>query len=156
MSITTEDVVPTLIVRLDTTVLRTMGGSLCNAVRTDHEDRAVTGVHDFLLLQLVAATGRCTATPLFTSPAVGNQPLDPAKKSGGNAAWRDGTHFFSHWQHWQIPVEAIVSASVEDAESPASRRRYSVEDPTEIDAIRKWERRNRASYRALTTIPELP
>lgn len=147
MQIDADEVASGLVVRLDTTMLRRLGGSLTNAVRTPEMDRAVVGEHDFLLLRADANSGLVTAVPLFPSAAVGNQPLDLTKKSGSDEVWRTSLSYFSHWQHWQIPVNAVIAASASESTIAATRRRYSVEDPTEIDAIRNWERRNRAKYR---------
>ena len=89
-----------------------------------------------------------TAVPLFPKTAVGNQPLVSAKKSGGDDGWISADTFFSHWQHWRMPVASVVAASEHDSATALTRRRYGAQDRTALDEIRGWEKRNRAPYRA--------
>ena len=147
MQVQEDEVVAGLVVKLDTVMLRTIGGSQTNAERGAAGDRAVAGVHDFLVLGVDEKSGVCTAVPLFEKTAVGNQPLDPAKKSGG-AQWLSVNSFFSRWQHWRIPMSAVVAASVSDESVPENRPRYAADDPIALADIRTWETRNRSPYRA--------
>lgn len=143
------DVTPGLVVTLDTDVLRARGDCLTNAERSGEQDRAVTGVQSFLILAVDTKTGGCTAVPVFAKSAVGNQPLDNRQKSGDNAEWRAAASFFSRWQHWRMPVDAVVAACVDDDSAPASRRQYAADDRSALDDIKNWEGRNRAEYRAV-------
>lgn len=147
MSLTHEDVIPGLVVQLDTAVLRALGGCQTNAVLGPEGDRSVVGSQDFLIVGLDATASRCTAVPLFAKTAVGNQPLEASKKSGGDERWRATDSFFSHWQHWRMPVASVVAALVADASTSAGHRRYAATDRSALDDIKNWEGRNRASYR---------
>lgn len=147
MSLTHEEVTPGLVVQLDTAVLRALGGSQTNAVLGPDGDRAVVGPQDFLIVGLDAPTARCTAVPLFAKSAVGNQPLENGKKSGGDDQWIGTDTFFSHWQHWRIPVASVIAAAGDDPATAATRRRYSATDRSALDDIKNWEGRNRAAYR---------
>lgn len=135
-----------LVVRLDTTALRAQGGSHTNAELGAHGDRAVVGTHDFLVLYADAATGVCTAVPLFAKTAVGNQPLVEELKSGDGDGWKGSDMYFSRWQHWRIPTTAI-EAAITEGETAASERLYAAHDLPALDDIRVWESRNRAPYR---------
>ena len=149
MKITPEEIVPGLVVRLDTTLLRELGGSQTNAVIGPEGDRAVTGTHDFLVVGVDHRTRECTALPLFHKTAVGNQPLEEGLKSGPAADWIGADVYFSRWQHWRVPEESVVAASTQDPASPAARRHYAAGDGPTLDDIKVWESRNRAGYRAL-------
>ncbi|MEQ1689903.1 MAG: hypothetical protein ABMA00_01350 [Gemmatimonas sp.] len=149
MHVNADEISVGLVILLDTTALRTRGGCQTNAVITAEGDRAVVGPHDFLIVGVDAASGLCTAVPLFSKSAVGNQPLVESKKAGRPEAWIGTDSFFSHWQHWRIPISAVVAASEADESTPATRRRYATEDRTALDDIRNWEKRNRAAYRAV-------
>jgi hypothetical protein len=147
MHVTLDEITPGLVVRLDTTAVRALGGSQTNAVLGPEGDRAVVGTHDFLVVGLDAATGRCTAVPLFTKTAVGNQPLENDKKSGLADQWKDAETFFSRWQHWRMPLGAVVTASGDEPAAVNTRRRYAATDRSALDDIKNWEGRNRAAYR---------
>jgi hypothetical protein len=135
------------VIRLDTARLRTRGDCLTNAELGPQGDRAVTGEQDFLILHVDAAAGLCTAVPLFTKSAVGNQPLLDEFKSGSASGWKGSDVYFSRWQHWRIPVDAVQQAIAADDSPPETRRRYSGTDSAVLDGIRAWESRNRAEYR---------
>lgn len=149
MHVNHEEVAVGLVVHLDTTVLRTLGGCQTNAERGANGDRAVVGLHDFLVVGVDPHSGLCTAVPLFPKTAVGNQPLVESKKAGRATHWIGAESFFSHWQHWRIPIASIVVAAISDDTTPATRRRYAPEDRTALDDIRNWEKRNRSPYRAV-------
>lgn len=144
------DILPGRVVRLDTALLRDLSSSETNAVQQGDTDRAVTDVNDFLVVAVDAAAARCTAVPLFPRSAVGNQPLDDAKKSGGDEAWRASPTYFSRWQHWRIPLAGVIAAAVSDAATDGERRGYALGDTSTLDDIRNWEHQNRAAYRLLT------
>lgn len=149
MPLPVNDIAPGLVVTLDTDVLRARGDCQTNAERSGEQDRAVTGVQSFLLLAVDTKTGGCTAVPVFAKSAVGNQPLDNRRKSGDHAEWRAAASFFSRWQHWRMPVDAVVAAYADEDTAPASRRWYAADDRSALDDIKNWEGRNRAEYRAV-------
>lgn len=148
MQVRDEEITKGLVVRLDTTQLRALGGSETNAVITPDGDRAVTGINDFLIVHVDTDAGICTAVPLFPKAAVGNQPLDDEKKAGRADHWIGTETYYSRWQHWRIPVASIVAASGGDKTIDADRRRYADAFPTDLDSIRSGERKNRAAYRS--------
>lgn len=147
MPITISDITPGRVLSVDTGRLRERGDSETNAVLGPEGDRAVSGTHPFLIVAVDASSQRCTAVPLFTKTAVGNQPLDDAKKSGMAEGWKGVEWFFSRWQHWRAPVAALVEAAAPDAWNDAPPRRYGVGDTSTLNEVRNWETRNRASYR---------
>jgi len=147
MSLTHEDVTPGLVIQLDTATLRALGGAQTNAVLGPDGDRSVVGTQDFLIVGVDAAAGRCTGVPLFAKTAVGNQPLENGKKSGGAEQWIGTDTFFSRWQHWRMPIASVVAASAGDPATAATRRRYAATDRSALDDIKNWEGRNRAAYR---------
>lgn len=149
MQISSEEIVPGLVVRLDTTILRELGGSQTNAVIGAEGDRAVTGTHDFLVVGIDHRTRACTAVPLFHKTAVGNQPLEESRKTGPGADWTGADVYFSRWQHWRLPEASVVAASEPDPASPGARRHYATGDGPTLDDIKAWESRNRANYREL-------
>jgi len=147
MLVSLDEINPGLVVQLDSAMLRTFGGCETNAVLNAEGDRAVIGLHDFLVVGVDAATGQCTAVPLFDKSAVGSEPLVESRKSGHANGWIGTSTFFSHWQHWRIPSSAIVSGSGGDPASVADRRRYSPDDRSVLDDVRVWESHNRSAYR---------
>lgn len=151
MTLTHEDVTPGLVLHLDTALLRARGGCQTNAVLGPEGDRSVAGTHDFLLVSVDPVAGRCTAVPLFTKTAVGNQPLENGKKSGRSTQWIGADSFFSRWQHWRMPIASVVAAAVADLAldpvPPAYSRQYAATDRSALDDIKNWEGRNRAPYR---------
>lgn len=134
---------PGCVVRLDTGVLRARGGSRTNAQVTADEDRAVTGVHDFLVVQVDAATPEVVALPLFPRSAPGSAPLDDRLRAG-DAAWLAAPVFYSRWQHWRIPVEALSAAAVEGDAGPRS---YAADKVDTLRDLANWASRNRCAYR---------
>ena len=147
MPLTQDEVTAGLVLRIDTTVLRARGDCQTNAVRGPNGDRAVVGSHDFLVVGVDALTGVCTAVPLFTKSAVGNTPLLDRRKSGRADNWIGTDTYFSHWQHWRIPMASLIAAWEPDETSADDRRRYASGDSSTLDDIRVWESRNRSAYR---------
>ena len=147
MPLTKDEITAGLVVRVDTTVLRAHGDSQTNAVRGADADRAVVGSHDFLIVGVDAPSGVCTAVPLFAKSAVGNTPLVDGRKSGRADDWIGTAKYFSHWQHWRIPMASLIAASESDETSADDRRRYAAGDSSTLDDIRVWESRNRSAYR---------
>ncbi len=147
MPITQDEITAGLVVRVDTTVLRARGDCQTNAVLGPTGDRAVVGAHDFLVVGVDALTGVCTAVPLFSKTAVGNTPLVDGRKSGRAENWIGTNSYFSHWQHWRIPIASLMAAWEPDETSPDNRRRYATGDTSALDDIRVWESRNRSAYR---------
>ena len=140
------EVRPGLVVRLDTAALRAHGGET-NAQASDAEDRAVTGVHDFLVVLVDARAGHCIAVPLFPKTAPGSAPLDPRRRAGTAADWATVPAFYSRWQHWRIPLAALVAASAADPGTVDARRTYAAGDADTLQEIANWAWRNRNAYR---------
>lgn len=136
-----------MVVRLDTDALRAQGGCHTNAVVGPEGDRAVEGVHDFLIVRVNGDTDVCTAVPLFSKAAVGSQPLLDTLKSGAAEGWQGTEVFFSRWQHWRIPCALVSAALAADASAASDVRRYADGDASALDDIAAWESRNRAEYR---------
>lgn len=149
MQISPDEITPGLVVRLDSMILRSLGGSQTNAVRGPEGDRAVTGTLDFLVVGVDVRTRACTAVPLFRKTAVGNQPLEESRKSGPAAEWLGTDVYFSRWQHWRVPASDLVTASEQDPASQGARRHYAAGDGPTLDDIKVWESHNRAGYRDL-------
>jgi hypothetical protein len=147
MPLSPSDITPGLVLLVDTTQLRALGSSQTNAELGASGDRAVTGTTDFLVVGMDRGTGVCTAVPLFPKAAVGNQPLDDEHKRGGDAAWRETPTYFSRWQHWRVPVDALIAALDPSESQRVEHRQYATGDGPVLDDIRVWESRNRAEYR---------
>ena len=147
MSVSDQEIVPGLVVHLDTAVLRALGGAQTNAELQGETDRAVTGALDFLVVGVDQPKACFTAVPLFAKSAVGNQPLEAGKKSGGDASWTASDTYFSRWQHWRIPLAHVAAASAAEQTDALGRRRYAATDRSTLDDIKNWEIRNRAPYR---------
>ena len=137
-----------LVVRLDTDLLRARGGSLTNAQVTPTEDRAVTGTHDFLVLATDTASRMATAIPLFPRSAPGSAPLDDRLRAGP-ADWLAQPVFYSRWQHWRIPLDAIVAASSDDPGAPGARRAHATGNAEVLQDLANWASRNRCAFRAV-------
>lgn len=141
------EVVPGLVVRVDTAQLRTLGGSETNAQQTETEDRAVTDTRDFLVVAIDAAAGVCTAIPLFTKSSPGSAPLEPKKQWGNIDGWLTTTMHYSRWQHWRIPLAALVAASADDPGETGARRSYAAGDADTLQDLTNWASRNRCVFR---------
>jgi hypothetical protein len=144
-------IVPGLVLHLDTDELRVIGGSTTNAQVTADEDRAVRGAHDFLVVAVDAKAGSCLALPLFPRSAPGSAPLNPALQSGA-APWGVAPVFYSRWQHWRIPLDALRRAErPSDSGGPDSNgsepRSYAVGNADELQALANWATRNRCAFR---------
>ena len=127
-------------------MLRAEGGSLTNAQLSDAEDRAVRGVSDFLVLAVDAGTGSALALPLYPRSAPGSAPLDQARKSGP-ADWLAEPTFYSRWQHWRIPLDALAAASGEEPSAATARRTYSSWHADTLQELANWASRNRCEFR---------
>ena len=138
-------VIPSRILRVDTDRLRAIGGSMTNAQRTTESDRAVTGTHDFLIVAVDAATRMCTALPLYPRSAPGSAQLDAALLEGESDFTR-APLFYSRWQHWRIPMDALSSASEADDSGRASCS-YAAEQPEVLRDLANWASRNRCAFR---------
>jgi hypothetical protein len=146
-AVTEAEVVPGLVVHLDTDELRRIGGASTNAEVSRGQDRAVVGPHYFLVVAV--AGGLALAVPLFSRFAPGSELLEESLKSGLPAKWLGEDSYFSRWQHWRIPVTSVAAASDTEESSSQDRRRYAVRTPASLAAIASWQARNRAPYRAL-------
>ena len=137
-----SEIQPGTVLTVDTDVLRARGDSRTNAQVTDTEDRAVTGVHDFLVLLVDASARRVVAVPLFPRSAPGSAPLDDALRTG-DAAWMATPVFYSRWQHWQIPLESLVAAAQDSGEP----RAYATGTTDVLQDLANWASRNRCAFR---------
>jgi hypothetical protein len=146
-----SEIVPGVVARLDTQHLRALGGSETNAQLTDTEDRAVTGVHDFLVVAVNAATGSCTAIPLFPKSSPGSAPLEAKKQWGNIGGWLTDPVHYSRWQHWRIPLAALAESSGEDPGVPDARRGYALGDTDTLQDLANWATRNRCEFRTLSS-----
>jgi hypothetical protein len=144
-----SEIVPGVVARLDTRQLRSLGGSETNAQLSDTEDRAVTDVHDFLVVAGNAAAGTCTAIPLFPKSSPGSAPLDPKKQWGNIDGWLTDPVHYSRWQHWRIPLAAFAAASAEDPGGTDARRSYSAGDADTLQDLANWATRNRCAFRVV-------
>ena len=142
-----SEIIPGVVCRLDTQQLRTAGGSETNAQLSDTEDRAVTGLHDFLVVAVNPGAATCTAIPLFARSSPGSAPLDPRKQWGNIGDWLTGPVHYSRWQHWRIPLQALASASAEDPGGAGARRSYSAGDADTLQDLANWATRNRCAFR---------
>jgi hypothetical protein len=141
-----SEISPGIVARLDTDVLRAEGGSLTNAQVSDTEDRAVRGVCDFLVVAVDPGTDSVLALPLYPKSAPGSAPLDPARKSGP-AEWLAEPVFYSRWQHWRIPLDALAAASVGETSAASARRTYSSWHADTLQELANWASRNRCEFR---------
>lgn len=144
------EIVPGLVVRLDTAQLRAVGASETNAQRTDTEDRAVKDVHDFCVVSVDAAAGRCIAIPLFARSSPGSAPLEAKKQWGNIGGWLTETVHYSRWQHWRMPLAAVVAASADDPGTAGARRSYAAGDADTLQDLLNWASRNRCEFREVT------
>jgi hypothetical protein len=142
-----QEIVPGLVVRLDTAALRARGDSRTNAQATAEEDRAVAGVHDFLVLLVDARAGEAMAIPLFPRSAPGSAPLDDRLRAGP-PDWLAQPAYYSRWQHWQVPLDALVAASGEDPQPVGERRTHAAGNADVLQDLANWASRNRCAYRA--------
>ena len=141
------EVIPGLVVHLDTGVLRSLGGSETNATIDGGNGRAVQDPHYFLVLE-VSATGTIfTAVPLFSKAAPGSECLDNSAKSGFADKWIGQSTYFSRWQHWRIPLTSIEAASVDEESQPTDRRGYAMTDMSRLANILEWQNHNANPYR---------
>lgn len=138
------EVTPGLVVHLDTDLLRCDGRCLTNA-RNGEEDRAVQGQHYFLVVELNCDV--VVAVPLFSKWAPGSEQLCEALKSGLPEKWVGVCSFYSPWQHWKVPINAIANCSATEESTPETRRRYAVECPERLNEISECKERNREEWR---------
>ena len=136
-----------LVARLDTQRLRTTGGSETNAQVTDAEDRAVADTRDFLIVSVDDASHTCVAVPLFTRSSPGSAPLVAAKRQGEAAGWLAHDVHYSRWQHWRIPIAALIGASGSEPSNPGERRTFALGDKEVLRDIGNWATRNRCAFR---------
>jgi len=143
------EIVPGVVVRLDTQLLRSIGGSETNAQRTDTEDRAVSDVHDFLVVAVNMNASTCMAVPLFPKSSPGSAPLTPPKRQGDIGTWLAEDVHYSRWQHWRIPLSAFSIASASDPGEVGARRSYALGDADTLQDLANWATRNRCAFRGV-------
>ena len=141
------EIVPGLVVRLDTARLRALGGSQTNAQLTDTEDRAVSDVHDFCVVSVDPAKSQCIAIPLFARSSPGSAPLEAKKQWGNIGGWLTETVHYSRWQHWRMPLSSVVEASADDPGTVGARRSYAAGDADTLQDLLNWASRNRCEFR---------
>ena len=144
-----SEIVPGVVARLDTKLLRAAGGCETNAQVTDTEDRAVTDVRDFLVVALNAQTGECMSVPLFPRSSPGSAPLIATKRQGDVGTWLTEDVHYSRWQHWRIPLAAVASASGEDPGRVGARRNFAMGDADTLQDLANWATRNRCAFHAV-------
>jgi hypothetical protein len=144
-----REIVPGVVARLDTQLLRSTGGSATNAVITDTEDRAVSDERDFLVVAVNANASTCMAVPLFNRSSPGSAPLVPSARQGDVGTWRTDDVHYSRWQHWQIPLSAFSIASATDPGDVDIRRSYALGDADTLQDLANWATRNRCAFRSV-------
>lgn len=142
-----DEIVPGVVARVDTRLLRASDGSETNAQVSDTEDRAVTDERDFLVVAVHPKTSTCTAVPLFPKSSPGSAPLVPANRQGDVEAWLAEDVHYSRWQHWRIPLSAFAAASVNDPGDADARRSYALGDADTLQDLANWATRNRCAFR---------
>ncbi|MCY3702814.1 MAG: hypothetical protein OXG16_09055 [Rhodospirillales bacterium] len=147
VSIEATELRPGLVVHLDPKVLRERGGCKTNAAINDGNDRAVHGLHYFLVLRV--NEDYCTAAPLFSQHTNGSDRLAEDLKTGLADKWIDTPSYTSRWQHWKIPLESVAAASGAEESNPEYRRSYAANDSAVLDEILHWETENRCPYRSV-------
>jgi hypothetical protein len=143
------EIVPGVVTRLDTQLLRSTGGSETNAQITDTEDRAVTDERDFLIVAVNMTAGVCTAVPLFPKSSPGSAPLTSDKRQGDVAGWLTDDVHYSRWQHWRIPLSTLSIASNDDPGDVGNRRSYALGDADTLQDLANWATRNRCAFRGV-------
>jgi hypothetical protein len=143
------EIVPGVVARLDTQLLRATGGSETNAQITDAEDRAVTDERDFLVVAVDKKAATCMAVPLFARSSPGSAPLAAAKRAGEVGGWLTDDVHYSRWQHWRIPLSAFAIASVNDPGDVGTRRFYALGDADTLQDLANWATRNRCAFRGV-------
>ena len=146
-ALTTSEIAPGVVARLDTQQLRALGGSETNAQRTATEDRAVTDTHDFLVVEVDARRASCTCMPLFNRSSPGSSPLVIEKRQGNVEGWLTDDLHYSHWQHWRIPLAHLAEASADDPGEPGARRTFASGDADTLRDLANWATRNRCAFR---------
>ena len=146
-AVTVQEVVPGLVVHLDTSQLRGIGDSQTNAEQSRGQDRAIAGPHYFLIVELAGAVA--VAVPLFSKFAPGSEKLIEGHKTGLADKWLGEQSYFSRWQHWHIPIAALAASSGTDECEPGNRRRYAVGKPELLQAIASWQAKKRAPFRVV-------
>ncbi len=136
-----------MVVHINTTVLRALGGSFTTVKIVGGVDRAVTGSHYFLLLESDPASRLWTAAPLFSKSAAGSRKLVEAQKSGLDEKWRGIASYYSIWQMWKIPAASIEAASGEDETDHTNRRRYASAQDHLLVSIARDREQEREPYR---------
>ncbi len=112
------------------------------------EGCAVEGPHYFLVLKV--DEDRCTAVPLHSESSGPRRQLQESLKTGLADKWIGQESWYSPWQHWRIPLVSIAAASGDEESDSTNRRQYAADNPECLDAILRWETKNRYPYRPVT------
>jgi len=145
-----DEIIGGTVVQLDADGIRKARRSKTNAEKTGTEDRAVEGEQPFLILKVDAAAGTAWLAPIFSGLRQGSEGLREDLKSGYPGKWLGVPLFFNKWQHWQIPLDDIVSCSTVEDTPQRNRRIYAATDPAELERILEFSTKNRAPWRSLT------
>jgi hypothetical protein len=143
------EIVPGVVARLDTQLLRSTGGSETNAAITDTEDRAVSDERDFLVVAVNTNASTCMAVPLFARSSPGSAPLAPSARLGDVGTWLTDDVHYSRWQHWHVPLSAFSIASANDPGEVSARRSYALGDADTLQDLANWATRNRCAFRSV-------
>jgi hypothetical protein len=148
-ALSAEELVPGVVVQLDTELLRELGNSLTNAEWGATYDRAVVEPHSFLIVSVDVSTSALTAVPLFSNWAPGSEELNENLKGGHLDKWVGVRLYFSRWQHWVVPVSDAVAASSLEETAMGDRRHYAEGNAAALTSILDWKDRNRCEFRVL-------
>ena len=146
-----EELVPGLVVQLDTSRLRQLGNSRTNAEKTRSEDRAVIGPHSFVVVATNPEDRSAILCPVFSQWAPGSLKLQEAKKSGFLNNWASVELHFSKWQHWEIPYDDIIACSDIENTQHGARRHYAAENAETLNSILR--RMSRSPWIFVTAVP---
>lgn len=146
-AVSAAEIVPGLVVHLDTGKIRSLGGAKTNACLEGDSDRAVVDPHYFLILKVEGDF--VTAVPLFSRGKAGSQKLEEGLKAGYPDKWKNAPSFYSKWQHWLIPIDSIVKSSESEESSAGDRRIYAKGKQQKIDYILNFQKKNRCEFRSV-------
>ena len=143
-----NEIRPGLNVFLDAGTLVTLPGVLTNTRRVAGEDRAADDFRPFLVVQ-VEADGVCLCVPLFSKWKKDRLQLDRKLKTGPGKGWIERDSFFSPFQFWIIPTEALIAASTAEMNGIGNRQRYADAEPEALTKIAAYRNSSDTDYHAL-------
>jgi hypothetical protein len=149
-ALTRAEIVPGVVVQLDTDAIRATRRAKSNAELVDGVDRAVRGEHSFLVLRIAPGTDTVVLAPVFSRIAPGSEVLDEGLKSGFSDRWLGVTLYLNRWQHWEVRAPDVVTFSAVEDTPDGNRRMYAADVPAELDRILALRKKNRAPWRSLS------